>query len=108
MVKQTVKSQLQQLQTASESALGKITQNQTARSALQSAAQLKDKGDKLLSALGSIEGRLGAIEKRLDALEGKSPKAKPAASRSRSTASKPRTASAAKPKTTAAKQKSSS
>jgi hypothetical protein len=107
MVKQTVKSQLQQLQTASESALGKITQNQTARSALQGAAQLKDKGDKLLSALGSIEGRLGAIEKRLDALEGKTPKPKAAATRTRSTAGKSR-ASAAKPKTTAAKPKSPS
>jgi predicted ribosome quality control (RQC) complex YloA/Tae2 family protein len=99
MVKQTVKSQLQQLQTASESALGKITQNQTARSALQSAAQLKDKGDKLLASLSSIEGRLSAIEKRLDAVEGKA-KPKPA-TRTRSTASKPRTSAAAKPKTTA-------
>jgi|SRR5579871_3348691 hypothetical protein len=98
MVKQTVKSQLQQLQSASESALGKITQNQTARSALQSAAQLKDKGDKLLSTLSSIEARLTAIEKRLDAVEGKAPKS--AATRTRSAASKPRT-SAAKPKTTA-------
>jgi hypothetical protein len=105
MVKQTVKSQVQQLQSASESALGKLTQNQTARSVLQGAAQLKDKGDKLLSALGSIEGRLGDIEKRLDALEGKTPKAKPAATRTRSTASKPRT-TATKPKTTAAKPKS--
>ena len=100
MVKQTVKSQLQQLQSASESALGKITQNQTARSALQSAAQLKDRGDKLLSALGSIEGRLSSIEKRLDTLEGKTAKPKSAATRTRSTASKPRT-TAAKPKTTA-------
>src|SRR5215469_1549783 len=99
MVKQTVKSQLQQLQTASESALGKITQNQTARSALQSAAQLKDKGDKLLGSLSSIEGRLAAIEKRLDTLEGKT-KPKPAA-RSRSTASKSRTSTASKPRTTA-------
>jgi hypothetical protein len=98
MVKQTVKSQLQQLQSASESALGKITQNQTARSALQGAAQLKDRGDKLLASLSSIEGRLGAIEKRLDTLEGKAPKA--AATRTRSIAGKPRT-TAAKPKTTA-------
>ena len=99
MVKQTVKSQLQQLQTASESALGKITQNQTARSALQSAAQLKDKGDKLLASLSSIEKRLTAIEKRLDTLEGKA-KPKPA-TRSRSTASKARTSTTAKPRTTA-------
>jgi hypothetical protein len=98
MVKQTVKSQLQQLQSASESALGKITQNQTARSALQSAAQLKDRGDKLLASLSSIESRLTAIEKRLDSLEGKAPK--PTTTRTRSTASKPRK-TAAKPKTTA-------
>ncbi len=99
MVKQTVKSQLQQLQSASESALGKITQNQTARSALQGAAQLKDRGDKLLASLSSIEGRLAAIEKRLDSLEGKAPK-KPTTTRTRSTAAKPR-ASTAKPKTAA-------
>jgi hypothetical protein len=98
MVKQTVVSQLQQLQNVSEEALGKITQNQTARSAVQSAMQLKDKGDKLFSSLGSIEGRLATIEKRLDALEGKTAKPKPATTRTRSTASKPR-AAAAKPKT---------
>jgi hypothetical protein len=97
MVKQTVVQQLQQLQTASEGALGKITQHPATRSALQSASQLKDKGDKLLAGLGSVEERLGAIEKRLDALEGKVAKSKPAATRSRSTASKPR--ATAKPKT---------
>ena len=104
MVKETVKSQLQQLQTASEGAIGRLTQNQAARSALQSASQLKERGDKLLGSLGSIEGRLTAIEKRLDALEGKSKK--PATARSRSTATKSRTSTgkpraAAKPKSSA-------
>jgi hypothetical protein len=105
MVKQTVVQQLQQLQSASEDALGKITQHQATRSVLQGATQLKDRGDKLLGGLAGIESRLTAIEKRLATLE-KAAKPKPAATRTtRTTASKPRTTSA-KPKTTAAKPKS--
>jgi hypothetical protein len=94
MVKQTVMTQLQQLQTASEGAIGKITQHSATRSAVQGAMQLKDRGDKILGGLSSIEDRLTAIEKRLDTLEGKTK----GASRGGSTA-KPR---AAKSKTTKA------
>jgi hypothetical protein len=64
------KSVIGQLQTAGEGAIGRITQNAAARSALQSASQLRERGEKLVRSIDTIEKRLTAIEKRLDALEG--------------------------------------
>ena len=55
MVKKTVIEQLQQLQSVSEGAIEKLTQNQAARSALQSAAQLRERGDRILRGLDSVE-----------------------------------------------------
>ena len=69
MVKKTVIEQLQQLQSVSEGAIEKQTQHQAARSALSSAAQLRERGDRILRGLDSVEDRLTAIEKRLAALE---------------------------------------
>jgi hypothetical protein len=84
MVKNTANTVISQLQSVSEGALGKLTQSTATRSAVQGAMQLKDRGDRILRGLESIEERLTAIEKRLDAME------KPAARRTRTTASKPR------------------
>ncbi len=85
MVKNTV---ISQLQSVSEGALGKFTQNGATRSAAQAAMQLKDRGDRILRGLESIEERLTAIEKRLASIEAF--EKKPAATRRRATASKSR------------------
>ena len=96
MVKKTVIEQLQQLQSVSEGAIEKLTQNQAARSALSSAAQLRERGDRILRGLDSVEERLTKIEKRLAALEGhgrkRSAKTGAGASKSRSATAKPRPA----------------
>jgi len=84
MVKNPANTVISGLQSVSEGALGKLTSSHATRSAVQGAMQLKDRGDKILRGLESIEERLTAIEKRLTAME------KPAATRSRTTTSKPR------------------
>jgi len=86
------KSVISQLQTAGESALGKVAQNSTTRSALRGAMQLKDRGERIVHGLESIDTRLEAIEKRLAALEAKAPKSRPRSG------SKPPTTRAAKPR----------
>ena len=88
MVKNTV---ISQLQSVSEGALGKFTQSGATRTAAQAALQLKDRGDRILRGLESIEERLTAIEKRLTAIEAQG--RKPASTRKRSSSSKSRTAS---------------
>jgi len=99
MVKKTVMSQLQQLQTVSEGALEKLTQNQATRSAIQSATQLRERGDRILRGLDSIEERLTAIEKRLAGLEaqGRKTATRTRATRSRPAATSPSTATPAEP-----------
>ena len=84
MVKNTANTVISGLQSVSEGALGKLTSSQATRSAVQGAMQLKDRGDRILRGLESIEERLTAIEKRLTAME------KQAATRTRATTSKPR------------------
>ena len=98
MVKKTVMSQLQQLQTVSEGALEELTQNQATRSAIQGATQLRERGDRILRGLDSIEDRLTAIEKRLAGLEAQGRKAG-GGTRARATKSRPTAtrATAAKP-----------
>lgn len=91
------KSVIAQLQTAGESAIEKVAQIPTTRTALKGAMQLKDRGERIVHGLESIDGRLAAIEKRLAALEGQAPKrrartastAKSAASPTRSAKSRP-------------------
>jgi len=63
------KSVLTQLQSVSEGALEKIAQNETARSAITGAVQLKGRGERMLHGLETMEDRLAAIEARLAALE---------------------------------------
>ncbi len=87
----TKNSVISQLQSVGEGALGKLTQSGPTRSALQGARELKDRGERLVHGLESIESRLAAIEKRLNALENVKPKR---TTRSRSTAAKPRSAAA--------------
>ncbi len=84
MVKNTANTVISGLQSVSEGALGKLTSSQATRSAVQGAMQLKDRGDRILRGLESIEERLTAIEKRLTAME------KQSAPRTRTTTSKPR------------------
>ena len=99
MVKNTANTVISGLQSVSEGALGKLTSSQATRSAVQGAMQLKDRGDRILRGLESIEERLTAIEKRLTAMEKLE---KQAASRTRTTTSKPR-ATAKRSTTTRAK-----
>ena len=84
MVKNTANTVISGLQSVSEGALGKLTSSTATRSAVQGAMQLKDRGDRILRGLESIEDRLTAIEKRLAAME------KQSTTRTRTTTSKPR------------------
>jgi hypothetical protein len=97
----TKKSVISQLQTVSEGAIEKLTSNSAARTAIQSAKELRDRGERLVHGLESIEARLAAIEERLNALESVKPKG---AARARS-AAKPRAAAkpAARPRAAKAK-----
>ena len=71
MVRKTV---ISQLQSVGEGALGKLAQSPATRTAVQGAIQVKERGERFLHTLESIEARLGAIEKRLAALEKPKPK----------------------------------
>jgi type II secretory pathway component PulJ len=59
----------EQLASVSEGALGKIAQSPVASRALESAMQVKERVEKLVNGLESLEQRLTAVEKRLDTLE---------------------------------------
>ena len=65
------RSVISQLTSVGEGALGKLAQNPVAHKALDGALQVKDRVDKLIRGLDSLEQRIAAIEKRLDAVEGK-------------------------------------
>jgi hypothetical protein len=73
------KDMLGQLASAGEGALGKLTQNPVAHKALEGVLQGKERVEKLVHGLESIEQRLKAVEQRLDALEKPKPAKKPAA-----------------------------
>lgn len=84
MVRKTV---ISQLQSVGEGALEKLAASPATRTAFQGAVQVKEKGERFLHALESIDERLESIERRLNALEkAKRKRAKPAA---RSAASTP-------------------
>ena len=93
------RSVISQLANAGEEALGQLAQNPVTRKALESAVQVKDRVEKLVTGLAAIEGRVSRIEKRLDALD------KPKRSTSSSSSSKPPTSSSSK--TTTRKSSSS-
>jgi len=94
MVRKTV---ISQLQSVGEGALGKLAQSPATRTAFQGAIQVKERGERFLHSLESIEARLGAIEKRLTALEKARPKRAAAAGVSSSTRAARASAGKAKP-----------
>jgi len=100
------KSVISQLQSVSEDALEKIASSAATRSALQSAMQLKDRGQRILTGFESIETRLTLIEKRLSVLEEQVKKRPP--SRTRSAAGKSGASTSKSRSSTAGKAKASS
>jgi hypothetical protein len=86
MVRKTV---ISQLQSVGEGALGKLAQSPATRGAVQGAVHVKERGERLLRTLDSIEERLATIEKRLSTLEKATPKRSATGQRSTSRASRP-------------------
>lgn len=68
------KTVISQLQSVGEEALGKLAQSPATRTAIQGAVQVKERGERLLHAIDSIDARLESIEQRLGVLEGKATK----------------------------------
>ncbi|MEI8105804.1 MAG: hypothetical protein WCH31_08200 [Actinomycetes bacterium] len=66
MVRKTV---ISQLASVSEGALAKVASSGATKQALQGAMHLKDRGEKIIHGLESVEDRLLAIEQRLETLE---------------------------------------
>jgi hypothetical protein len=60
---------LGQLASVGEGAIGRLAQNPVTHKALEGAMQVKDRVEKLVTGLESLEQRLAAVEQRLDALE---------------------------------------
>ena len=100
MVKNTANTVISGLQSVSEGALGKLTSSQATKSAVQGAMQLKDRGDRILRGLESIEERLTAIEKRLTRSMG-SRRSRPRRAPARPRASRGRRPRSARPTTRA-------
>jgi hypothetical protein len=63
------KLMLGQLVSVGEGAIGKLAQNPVTHKALEGALQVKERVEKLVNGLESLEQRLAAVEQRLDALE---------------------------------------
>ena len=60
---------LGQLASVGEGAIGKLAQNPVTHKALEGALQLKDRVEKVVNGLESLEQRMTALEQRVDALE---------------------------------------
>ena len=60
---------LGQLASVSEGAIGRLAQNPVTHKAVEGALLLKERVEKLVNGLESVEERLAAVERRLDALE---------------------------------------
>jgi type II secretory pathway component PulJ len=60
---------LGQLAAVGEGAIGKLAQNPVTHKALEGAMQVKERVEKLVNGLESLEQRMTAVEQRLDALE---------------------------------------
>lgn len=63
------KLMLGQLASVGEGAIGKLAQNPVTHKALEGALQLKERVEKLVNGLESLEQRMTAAEQRLEALE---------------------------------------
>jgi prefoldin subunit 5 len=66
MARRTVMSQLT---SAGETALEQLATSPVTRKAVESAIQLKDRVEKLVTSIGDVDKRLAALEKRVEALE---------------------------------------
>jgi hypothetical protein len=67
---------LGQLASVGEGAIGRLAQNPVTHKALEGAMQAKERVEKLVRGMESIEQRMTAVEQRLDALEKKRAPAK--------------------------------
>ena len=65
----TKRTMLGQLTSVGEGAIGRLAQNPVTNKALESAIQVKERVEKVVRGLESMEGRMAAVEKRLAALE---------------------------------------
>jgi len=65
----TKRTMLGQLTSVGEGAIGRLAQNPVTNKALEGAIQLKERVEKVVRGLESMEGRMAAVEKRLAALE---------------------------------------
>jgi len=83
------KLMLGQLASVGEGAIGKLAQNPVTHKALEGALQVKERVEKLVNGLESLEQRMTAVEQRLDALE----KPKRSATTKKSTAARKATTS---------------
>ena len=77
---------LGQLASVGEGAIGKLAQNPVTHRALEGAMQVKERVEKLVNGLESLEQRMTAVEQRLDALE--KPKRRATRTKSTTTAAK--------------------
>src|ERR1700675_2515309 len=89
-----------QLTSAGENALEQLTQSPVTRKAVESALQVKDRVEKMVSNLADIDGRVSKLEKRIEALEkaggATATKARATATKARSSTSKPPSSSSSK------------
>ena len=65
----TKRTMLGQLTSVGEGAIGKLAQNPVTHKPLEIALQVKERVEKVVRGLESMERRMTAAEKRLDALE---------------------------------------
>jgi hypothetical protein len=110
--KQPPKSMLSQLQSVGEGAIEKLANSTATRSAINSAINIKDRGEQIVTGIVAVEKRLLAVERRLTALEnqgkgataaGRATAGKAATSTAKPRTAKPSTAAAATAGTTTAK-----
>jgi len=65
----TKRTMLGQLTSVGEGAIGRLAQNPVTHKAVESAIQVKERVEKVVRGLESMERRMVAVEKRLEALE---------------------------------------
>jgi hypothetical protein len=80
----TKRTMLGQLTSVGEGAIGKLAQNPVTHKAVESAIQVKERVEKVVRGLESMDRRMTAVEKRLDALD------KPKRATTRKTATAPK------------------
>jgi hypothetical protein len=81
----TKRTMLGQLTSVGEGAIGRLAQNPVTHKAVGSAIQVKERVEKVVRGLESMERRMAAVEKRLEALE-----TKPKRATTRKTATAPK------------------